>query len=233
VARVEIPLDRLARLTSPPWEIQPWDTPKSFGCFVEHYLSLPSDKRTLLEAYRRYKTKIGRKSDKKVVNAPSTWRCWHDGLNGIGKAPPGSPYEFSLTWPQRALLRDIDLEKKKQAAIEQEIIEFKRREVALGKRLLERAEQMLVVPILRREVMDDGRTVIIEPTDWQEGDIARTAAAGSKLARLGYELETDKVNVTDWRQKLVAGGIDPDQFIASLFSSMAAAQQDRSGSDRK
>jgi DNA modification methylase len=111
VARVEIPLDRLARLTSPPWEIQPWDTPKSFGCFVEHYLSLPSDKRTLLEAYRRYKTKIGRKSDKKVVNAPSTWRCWHDGLNGIGKAPPGSPYEFSLTWAQRTLLRDIDLEK--------------------------------------------------------------------------------------------------------------------------
>ena len=233
MARVAIPLDRLARLTSPPWEIQPWDTPKSFGYFAEHYLSLPAGNRSLTEAYRRYLQKTGIKRAKKVVQAPGNWNCWHDGLDTNGKAPPGSPYEFSLTWPQRALLRDIDLEKKKQAAVEQEIIEFKRKEIALGRKLLDRAEAMLVAPLFQREVLDDGRTILVQPSDWAEGDIARTAAAGSKLARLGYELETDKVNVTDWRAKLVAGGIDPDQFIATLFSSMASAQQDRSGSDRK
>jgi hypothetical protein len=233
VARVEIPLDRLARLTSPPWEIQPWDTPKSFAYFTEYYLSIPSESRSLTEAYRRYRRKNGGKPAKKIDQSPGYWQCWHDGSDTNGKRPPGSPYEFSLTWPQRALLRDIDLEKKKQAAIEQEIIEFKRKEVALGRKLLDRAEAMLVAPLFTREMSDDGKTIIVKPADWQEGDIARTAAAGSKLARLGYELETDKVNVTDWRQKLVAGGIDPDQFIASLFSSMAAAQQDRSGSDRK
>lgn len=233
MARVEIPLDRLARLTSPPWEIQPWDTQQSFLYFSKYYLSQDRERRTLIGAYRLYRAEKGLAKGKKTHEAPGQWQNYHDGINPYGKAPPGSPYEFSLTWPQRALLRDIDLEKKKQAAIEQEIIEFRRKEVALGRKLLDRAEAMLVAPLFTREMSDDGKTILVKPSDWQEGDISRTAAAGSKLARLGYELETDKVNVTDWRQKLVAGGIDPDQFIASILSSMAAAQQDRSGSDRK
>lgn len=215
------PVELIARLTSPPWEIQAWDTARSWAYFTEYYLALPKERRGLLEAYRAYRAKTSPKQAQKITSASGGWKYFHDGLDHRGQRPLGSVFEFSLTWPQRALLRDIDLEKKTQLVLEQEIIEFRRKEIEIGLKLLDRAEAMLVAPLYVQEVADGDKTVIIKPADWAEGDIARTAAAGSKLARLGYELETDKVNVTDWRQRLVGAGVDPEQFIKIVARALA------------
>lgn len=234
MSRVVFPtMDQLARLENPAWEIQPWDTPRGYGYFTDYYLILPKEKRSLAGAYRLFLERSGTKVAKKIDLAPRNWRSFADGSDHAGNRPPGSVHEHSLTWAQRALLRDIHVEKQAQIALEQEIIDLKRKEIELGKLLLDRARQMLATPLHKREVQDNGRLIIVEPTQWGEGDISRTAETGSKLARRGFELDTEKIAVSDWREKLIQSGIDPQQFLHRVVASLAAADKAGSGSDPK
>lgn len=218
-------LEAIARLTAPPWEIQPWDTAKSWSYFTDFYLTLSREERSLANAYRAFRAKIGGKQVEKIRQAPGSWQYYCAGCDPRGKRPAGSVFEFALTWPQRALLRDVDIEKKAQLALEQEIVEFKRREIRLGLKLLRRAEKMLRAPLYVEKVVDDGKTIIVKPSDWAEGDIAKNAMAGSKLARLGYEMETERVTVGDWRQKLVGVGMDPEAFIKVIVGALATGNK--------
>jgi hypothetical protein len=67
----------------------------------------------------------------------------------------------------------------------------------LGVQMAEKAAQMLkaFTPVtVRRE--EDGKTIILTPTDWKARDIAAIAQAASKLARLSADMDTDRRHVT-------------------------------------
>jgi hypothetical protein len=87
-------------------------------------------------------------------------------------------------------------------------IEIRKQEFDVGQQLMNRAKQMLTLPIIRQTKTEDGKTTIIEPADWRYPDIARVAESASKLQRLGADMATDKTEIISKQEAVL--------FVAQL-----------------
>jgi len=95
-----------------PWEMQPWDTPRSFRAFREFYLA-QDPPRSVSEAYRRSRFKRGI-VDPKNKPASGRWQYWARGQDNNGKPIPGA-----LSWEERAVAWDKHLAAIASAQIEE------------------------------------------------------------------------------------------------------------------
>jgi len=82
------------------WERQPWDTDTSYANFHTYYLSQKAGKRTLAEAYRRYRRAKG--YEEVEVSPPGGWNKWYYGQDSKGRNLPGSVYANAIPWKKRA-----------------------------------------------------------------------------------------------------------------------------------
>ncbi len=91
----------------------------------------------------------------------------------------------------------------------------------LGKKLIERAQQMMTFPLAAttRTVEADGITqhITVEPARWRQADVAQFVSTADKLVRLALDLDTERVNVSgDGVREMVKrmaalGGLTPDE----------------------
>jgi hypothetical protein len=186
-----------------PWERQPYETPAMFGYFL-FYLEQDSP-RSLITAFRSWRAKRGT-NGALAKRPPGSWRNI-----AAGKTRQGQPIEGAMTWEERALAWDdnlIDLERQKWV---ERRLELKEKEWEVSQKLLEKAEQMLMFPVMETRSAD-GVTVIY-PAGWQFRDVPAVAQAASKLARLAAEMATENIAV-DWREEARKAGIsNPDAIF--------------------
>jgi hypothetical protein len=221
------------------WDRQPWDTDTSYYIFQTYFLPMQPNERNLADAYRNYRTSQGgsKVSFKgKKIKPPGTWKNWFEGKNYAGQKPPGSLFENSVGWPARARAYDTYLSEQARKAEEdlwkQRQLQIRRTEWEAAQELFDRSKQMRRAPVFRQTSTDTvqeggnvvNRTIIIEPADWKESDVTRTAEEASRLARKSAEMDQEKLSVGDWRQELSQAGIDPDFFYGLLVASLAAQE---------
>ncbi len=213
--------DEIETDAPPPWERQPWDTNKSFAMFSQHWLpQRPPRKlvvawRTYIEATTGTPPREDSNRGRKQSVPPYVLR-W-----ALARTPQGDPIPEALTWVQRAEAYDSYLaELERQAWIGRQL-EVRTAEWEAGKKLTERALAMLATPLFR-QVEEDG-TLIIEPADWKEADIARALDVASKLMRKAAQMETERVAVVDWRKELEAAGVNAGDIFERLVQEIAAS----------
>lgn len=221
------------------WDRQPWDTDTSYYIFQTYYLPMQPNERNLADAYRRYRLAKGLSKTTPagtLINAPGAWKNWSEGRTSKGQKPAGTVFENSVAWPARARAYDTYLQEQARKAEEelwkQRQLQIRQREWDAAEELWERSKQMRRAPVFRQTVTDvmreDGktidRTIIIEPADWKEADVARTVEEASRLARKSAEMDQEKVSIGDWRQELAQAGIDPDFFYGLLVAAIAAQE---------
>lgn len=200
-----------------PWDRQPWDTDKSYTYFRDYYLSLDPKDRSVPEAYRRYRASRG--YAKVDVVLPGSWVNWSRGANTQGKKPKGTVYEHAKSWQERSAAFD---QSKWQA--EQDLWMERRKRIVeqewdLADRLIKRAEDMLKARLFTTTTDDNGRTVIIQPTRWDESDIGRTMDLAFKLQRRAAGMEQGKLTVEhDWKQQLETAGFDAGETFEKLVN---------------
>lgn len=109
----------------------------------------------------------------------------------------------AATVSQAAELNKLDLLRVERAVKIRQIEEWdevqtehRSRMVDLGRRLLERAEEMLEVPLFREEVEDDGQTIVKIPVKWGPADVARYVGLADKVIRLAAEMDTSRARLT-------------------------------------
>lgn len=78
---------------------------------------------------------------------------------------------------------------KKWADRKEKLLE---QEWATSEKLIDRAEEMLKLPLLRKTVEKDGQTIIFEPVRWTAATILNTLDLASKLGRLAVGEPTQR-----------------------------------------
>lgn len=194
-----------------PWERQPYESAADFRLFQLYLEQDPP--RSVNAAYRKYKQR-GRK-EAQVKHAPGSWRNLANGKTRHSAEIPGS-----LTWAARTLAWDdylADLERSKWV---KRRLELKEKEWDVGSRLMEKAEQMLMFPVIRTE-SENGYTLIM-PAGWKLSDIPNVANAASKLARLAANMATENIDI-DWRVEAAKEGVvNPDAIFRQLVEQFKA-----------
>lgn len=226
-------------MTANLWDRQPWDTDTSYYIFQTYYLPMQPNERTLADAYRNYRLSKGLLKTTPagaLINAPGAWKNWSEARNPKGQKPAGTVFENSTTWPARARAYDTYLQEQARRAEEelwkQRQLQIRKAEWEAAQELFDRSKQMRRAPVFRQTSTDTvqeggkvvSRTIIIEPADWKESDVARTVEEASRLARKSAEMDQEKLSVGDWRQELAQAGIDPDFFYGLLVASLAAQE---------
>lgn len=79
------------------------------------------------------------------------------------------------------------------------------REWATGERLMQRAEEMLKIPLLRQTVSKDGKTIVFEPMKWTAGTMLNTIDLASKLGRLSTGEPTTRTESNTVQQAKPSG----------------------------
>lgn len=89
-----------------PWHRQPWDCDAGYRAFHDFYLQLEPGKRSVDEAYRKFKTRSVQDVQQKcnIKRAPGTWVCWSQGRIWDGKN--GKDYDGAISWKLRAQAYD-------------------------------------------------------------------------------------------------------------------------------
>jgi hypothetical protein len=75
------------------------------------------------------------------------------------------------------------------------------KEWAYSERLMERAEEMLKIPLLEQIVSDDGQTIVIRPVRWSASTMLSTIDLGSKLMRLAVGEPTSRTESNQTQQE--------------------------------
>lgn len=191
------------------WERLPGETPEAYGAFCV-YRDLGPE-RGLDKAYRASK---GRETG----GAPGRWNEWSRRWTWLARA---EAYDDHLDALEMALReKELKASAKKWAARRDQLQE---QTWDLGQKLLDKAAQMLRVPIVEQKTQttEDGVQVVINPTGkWGMRDAAALVEAGTKLARLatGQATETTDVrllqdvvmeDLTDEQVERIANGEDP------------------------
>ena len=181
----------MGQVTKQLWHKQNGETEKAFAAF-KLYLGLGSG-RTIRAAYQKCN---GVKSEANAAGYFSTWASENEWTTRA--------HAFD-TW------RDSIDDKKYEAAAQkqQEIVAERRQEANnnawdLYKLLIEKAKQMLAMPLVEQTLDRDGVTVIIKPVKFRFGDAATTIQIADRLARLATDMSTDNValNVTDHLRRM-------------------------------
>ncbi len=165
----------------------------------EHYRDLGSA-RSLVAAYNDHLIRCrGRQCGAK--RAPGSWSEWSINWRWVERA---EAWDRHLDSVRRAEMEAAErAEVEKWASIRREIRE---KEVALGRALIAKAEEMLKHPITverritEQTVAADGHTIvqyitIVEPARWNFSTIGKYAEFASKLIRLAAEMETDRTKI--------------------------------------
>lgn len=189
-----------------PWERQPYDTQTSWAYF-QLYLEQDAP-RSINEAYRLHRARRGLKVARNQ-GAPGSWRNLGAGKNVRGVALPGA-----ISWERRAAAWDDHVAELDRRKWVERRLQLREKEWDLGQKLIEKAQQMLMFPVMAQESAD-GKTLIL-PADWKLRDVPAVVAAASKLARLSAEMSTENLNV-DWRDEARKAGVsDPDELFREL-----------------
>lgn len=208
-----------------PWERQPYESQATFAHF-QFYIS-QDPPRSVNYAYVLHRQSRGILEDtRKNKTAPGSWRRISQGKYArTGEKIPGA-----LTWSERALAFDEYVAEQERQKWVKRRLELREKEWDVGSNLLEKAREMLLFPVATTAL--DGENTLIIPANWSMRDIPSVSAAGSKLARLAADLETDKIEV-DWKAEARAAGIeDPDALYTRLvneFEQKLAAENDGGG----
>jgi hypothetical protein len=185
-----------------PWERQPYDTQASWTYFQLYLEQDPP--RSALAAYRKYRSQKGL-NEAVVKHLPGSWRNM-----AVGKTNSGNPIPNAMTWEYRALAWDDHLATLERLKWVERRLSLKEKEWDVAQKLLERAQQMLMFPVVAQESAD-GKTIIM-PAGWKFRDLPSVVAAASKLARLAADMSTENVSV-DWREEARKAGIDDPDAI--------------------
>lgn len=205
-----------------PWERQPYDTQATWQYFQLYLEQDPP--RSLLAAYRKWRSRGGSSEARPTKQVPGGWRNVAAGKTSRGKPLPGA-----MSFEQRAAAWDdhlADIERQKWA---ERRLQLKEKEWELGQKLLDKAQQMLMFPVVAQESAD-GKSIIL-PAGWKFRDIPAVLAQASKLARLAAEMSTENISI-DWREEARKAGIDPDAIFRQLVSRFEEqlGRQDAAGS---
>lgn len=105
-------------------------------------------------------------------------------------------------------------------------IDWRKRMLGTGERMMARAEEMLQWPIAERTIDRDGQTVILKPGRWNFGTVAQMAEAADRMVRLAAEMETQRVAVTaDVARVAKSLGVD-ESLLAELAEAIENGRDD-------
>ncbi len=159
----------------------------------------PDESSKAYEAFRLYAEMGSERSLEKVCQ------------NHIKSLPTVKKWSVQYQWVARArafdaYLADLELammesefkdRAKKWADRKEALLE---REWATGERLMQRAEEMLKLPLLEQIVSADGQTIVIRPVRWSASTILSTIDLGSKLMRLAVGEPTQRTESNQTQQ---------------------------------
>lgn len=168
------------------WDQLPDEGAKAFAAF-SIYRDLPPERRSLLEVSRRF---YKRPDSKRPAGRITKWSA-------------------DYKWPERATMRDAwreDLRREAEAKAEQEQAEiWARRRIeareegyTLGLELIERAREILGMPVSKKtdqtvEISEDGETIVknitIEPVGVRARDAALIGRVALELMRVSSGLQ--------------------------------------------
>lgn len=187
-----------------PWERQPGETAKAFQAFRAYRDLYPPRDRSVLAAYRQAK---GKPHARRAAGIWNRWCAEH-------------------AWVERAHAYDLHREQLERQARE-ETWRVRAAQVAdtewdLAQQLIERAREMLRLPLVEQRLERDGRTIIIKPTRWSAGDVRGYAELASRLMRLATGKPTDQQALTGADGEplippaLDLGGLSDDEITTLL-----------------
>lgn len=171
-------------------ELAPWDRqtlpdgeqePARWYALFQRFLNL-GPTRSLAEAANVWRAENNQQARK---NAPHSW---------INACEKWSWRARAAAWDLYCVQRDRDL---KEQARKARADAWLKAEHDLGVQMAEKTAQMLkaFTPVTVRHE-EDGKTIILTPTDWKARDIAALAQAASKLIRLSTNMDTERKHVT-------------------------------------
>ena len=98
-------------------------------------------------------------------------------------------------WKERAEAWDAEQRRLFELQTEERRRKLLDKEFQLSDKLAVQAEQMLAWPIAQQTIDQDGKTVILNPTDWSKRDAVEMADAASRLGRRAVGLEQSDIAV--------------------------------------
>lgn len=174
-------------LRDPLWDRQWGESRQAFGAFVL-YRDL-GEARTIDDAFRLHAG-----HDPGIYGASGHWRRW----------------AVRWSWVERARAWDSHLDGQRRAAQEEaaradgeRLAEERRKqratELEMGAQLIEKARQMLTLPVVEVTTERDsesGKMVqTFKPGRWTLRDVARFVEVGAQLRRLALDMETSRAAV--------------------------------------
>lgn len=174
-------------LREPLWEKQFGESKQSFAAFsIYRDLGL---KRTLDDAFR---SRPGAGPDPK--KAPGQWGIWSMRWQWVARA---EAWDAHIDAEQRSAQEEAA--RKAGAEHAQRVIAQQDIELQARDKLLQRVNEMLMLPVIETTTQTDpvtGRAIqIIKPGKWGFGDVVRALALVSQLGRLSLGMETSRASI--------------------------------------
>ena len=176
-------------MTGYSWHKLPAESVKAYSAF-QAFLELDSAVRSVAGAFA-YAMRLPVKDEKgKVVTPPGLWRKWYNQFDWEGRAVG---YDDHIN-------AKLFISKEEAVANTAELWAERRnqqrdKELEMRDMLIARVTEMMKMPLVEQTISKDGKTIIIKPVKWNQGDLVRLAATVSKLGRLSAEMETDRSTV--------------------------------------
>ncbi len=159
-----------------PWDRLP-DEPNLWYDRFERFRLMGAG-RSVLAVYREYLAHKGAKWRGRS-GLPTSWR------NAVER----------FRWRERAEAWDERQRAEERERWKRRRDELRDREWETAQRLIDKAEQMLKIPLVERTVESPDGPTVLKPARWGMADAAKLAETASKLGRLAAEMETDRTTV--------------------------------------
>lgn len=166
-----------------------------------------------LDKLTDYYAIIGVKMSKQTLGRYMVKDHWAEQIKDIIKGEPAAHplvEEVLTAEAEKAIARIEDWDKVQR--------EHREQMVDISMKLLNRAREMLELPIVKDEIQEDGQTVVRLPVRWSAADVARYIEVADKAVRLAAEMDTsrDKVTVIDEHRAAEIAkkyGLDVDSVV--------------------
>src|SRR5690606_19776546 len=96
-------------------------------------------------------------------------------------------------WKARAAEWDREQQRLEEAIWHERQAKVRDRAWSISEKMLERAEQMLALPLIEQVTEKDGKTVIIRPARWTMDSIPRMVTAAQDLAKLSQGMDLKRL----------------------------------------
>jgi hypothetical protein len=169
-----------------PWQRIEGEGTQAFDAFL-CYLYLEPRERSIDKAYSDAQPpQKPRKSTAKNPRASKHWNDWAVQFKWVERANAYDDYLAALQFVTR---QELEMAKAREAVLRRENIQNLER--GLAEELIERAREMLRLPITRKVANKDGEGFTIEPVRFTARDIVAYIEAADKLYRLSAGMHTD------------------------------------------